>query len=308
MPEVIAETSKTAGAPRGTDTLQIHCLLHSGYVDMAAMCLGSLQRFSDQPLSLMIHDDRSLTPANHETLLAALTRTQIVRRSQADERMEDLLHRHPACAAFRRANTFGLKLLDICLLGNDDTIAYVDADILFVRPFAGFFTIPPHAGGIVLRDVESVYGIRSWHLLRPRGLALARNVNAGLLCLRRSAFDLDLLEWYLSQPRHFTKSYFTEQTAWAMLAQNKNFVMWDAAQARVIRITDRPDDRLIAGHFAGGSRCLLPLFHQKSLLPEAPRVSPRTLPLKRAGFAHLARVESWRIARRFAARGKPATT
>jgi len=141
-------------------------------------------------------------------------------------------------------------------------------------------------------------------MLNPNGLALARQVNAGLLCLRRSAFDLDMIEWYLSRPRHLTKPYFTEQTAWAMLAFQKRFVMWDPRQARVIRPNERPDDSLVAGHFVFRSRHLIPVFQQHQRPADASRVEAHIVPLGRAGFIHLAAMEAARVAERLATKLK----
>src|ERR1051325_6092061 len=104
------ESSAMAAALKSRCTLYGHCLLHTGHVDLALLCLRSLTQFSDSPAQITIHDDGSLTAHDDERLVATLPGLSIIARAEADERMEDPLRRRPACAAFRRANIFGLKL------------------------------------------------------------------------------------------------------------------------------------------------------------------------------------------------------
>ena len=88
-----------SGAPR-----IVASLLGHRQVEMAILCLGSLLRCSADPLALRLHDDGSLTAEDRERLAAALGDPAVISRGAADERVADVLARHPALAAFRRGN------------------------------------------------------------------------------------------------------------------------------------------------------------------------------------------------------------
>ncbi len=124
-----------------TSTLTIRSLVCHRDVDMALACLGSLLRFSHDPLRLVLHDDGSLTSEDIQRLLTGLEGSTIVLRSEADELMNQLLKNHPYSYKYRYEQAYSLKLLDIPLLSKGD-IAYCDTDVLFLRPFYGMFRQP----------------------------------------------------------------------------------------------------------------------------------------------------------------------
>src|SRR5437016_4095173 len=94
------------GAPRVVATLLGHA-----HVEMALRCLGSLLRFSADPLRLRVHDDGSLTPSDRERLAAGLAGPEVVSRQEADDRLAGLLAARPASRAFRAGNPLALTLL-----------------------------------------------------------------------------------------------------------------------------------------------------------------------------------------------------
>jgi hypothetical protein len=207
----------------------VSTLLGHAHVEMALLCLGSLVRFSAEPLRLRVHDDGTLTSADQERLAAALGEPEVVPRRVADERVEDLLAAHPAARALRRENPLALKLLDLPVFAGEDEaavrtagageICYCDSDVLFLRPFRGLFDLPEGAGALFMRDPQNAYSVRSWHLLREPRLRLAAHVNSGVFTFRMRCFDPDLVEWFLSRPEHRFAPVWVEQTCWALLAR-----------------------------------------------------------------------------------------
>src|SRR5436305_14292628 len=173
----------------------VSTLLGHAHVGMALLCLGSLLRESVEPLTLQVHDDGTLTPADLERLAAGLGEPAVVGRREADERVEALLGERPAARAFRRENPLGLKLLDAALLAPGGELAFCDSDVLFLRPFSGLFALPEGAGALFMRDPQNAYSVRSWHLLREPRLRLAARVNSGIIAFRTRLFALDLVEW-----------------------------------------------------------------------------------------------------------------
>lgn len=272
--------------------LRVHTLIGHKHVDLAITCIGSLLRYSANPLSIIIHEDGSLTPEDRERLDRDLQQPLIINRQDADARMAEILRPWPALSRFRRENFWAMKILDVCLLTDDPLIAYCDCDVLFLKPFSDLYSIPPGAGGIMMQDAQSAYSIRSWHLLRSPSLRLAKDANAGLLCLHRKSIDLPLLESFIAKPFSSTKKYFTEQTCWAILAHAYNFQLYDAHQVAFPSVPVPPE--AVAFHVVGGCRPMMP-----DLVKHEPSGSAATAltihPATRCRFHHLAVYETRRI-------------
>lgn len=273
-------------------TLPVHTLICHAHVDLALACLKSLLRYSADPFSLILHEDGSLTPEDHKRLDAGLNRPRIIDRTDADSRMHEILRPFPALQRFRQSNLFALKILDVCLLTDDPIIAYCDCDVLFLKRFSNLYRIPEGAGGIMMQDAQSAYSIRSWHLLSSPSLCLAKDANAGLLCLHRKSMDLPLLNSFVARPLSSTKEYFTEQTCWAILAHAYSFQLYDAHQVAFPSIPVPPE--AIAFHVVGGCRAMMPDLLKNVPTGSAP--APLTThPVRRCRFHHLALYESRRI-------------
>jgi hypothetical protein len=248
----------------------VSTLLGHAHVEMGIRCLGSLLGLSADPLRLRIHDDGSLTPADLERLATGLRDPLVVSRPEADERLAGLLADRPAARAFRDANPLALKLLDVPLLAAGAELAYCDSDVLFLRPFSRLFELPPGAGALFMRDPQNAYSVRSWHLLLERRLRLAGHVNTGVIAFRRSCFDLDLLEWFLSRPQYRFAPVWVEQTCWALLAHPAGCRLLDPAAVSIPVPGREPAARQVALHFVSPVRGLL--------WPIAGRLAGRRLP------------------------------
>jgi hypothetical protein len=71
--------------------------------------------------------------------------------------------------------------------------------------------------------------------------------------------------------------------------------MWDPRQVRVLQPHHRPDAHLIAAHFVGCSRHLLPLFLSTAAPPLESRTTPATCALPTCKFLDLFRCEAKRV-------------
>jgi hypothetical protein len=273
----------------------VSTLLGHAHVEMALVCLGSLLHFSADPLRLLIHDDGSLTPADLERLAAGLGEPAVVPRWEADERMRELLAGYPAAAAFRAENPLAAKLLDATLLGPGAELAFCDADVLFLRPFARLFELPSGAGALFMSDPQNAYSVRSWHLLREPRLRLAAHVNSGVLVFRRASFDLDLLEWFLGRPEHRFAPVWVEQTCWALLGQEAGCRLLDpAALAIPAAGCESADRQRVALHFVSPVRALLARHAEAAAPPPDSAIPPTevvTRPARQLTAAALAATE-----------------
>lgn len=298
----VAVATPTAYSP-----ITVSCLLCHSHVDLALTCLPSLKRYSANPVSLLIHDDGSLTDEDIARLETILAPARVVRRREADERMAEVLRNLPVSAAFRKETCMGLKLCDSLYYNTDATYIYVDADIFFFRPFKDLFSFPDadtHA--LFMHDaIENTYSFRSWDLALCPRIALPQQVNAGICAVRREKYDPDFIEWFLANPRHTRNRHHgvPEQTAWAVLAMKIRGRKWDQRDIAVSLPDMIVTPRLIAAHFVGMFRYLLPEFIEQALPQTDQPVSPGpTLPMKRCTPLHLARTESSRVVSRFLAR------
>lgn len=278
--------------------LVVTTLLGRAQTPAARACLGSLRRSMAEPFRLRVHDDGTL----REEDLALLAPDEVVPRREADGRMEEILARHPACRAYRRANPLALKLLDAPLLAPEESLAFCDGDILFLRPFSGLFAWPgPEVGAVTMADAQNAYSVRSWHLLLDRRLRLPRRINTGLVLFRATAYDLDLVEWFLGRSGYLRTPVWVEQTAWALLAARAGCRVYDPRQVAFPERPARVPGEAVALHFISPRRDLLPAYLEAA--PDRtcePPVAVRTVPARRCGWAALAGSEGRRLLARWA--------
>jgi hypothetical protein len=197
-------------------------------------CLGSLLRLSSEPLSLLIHDDGTLTAEDQEALTSRLPGSTILARAEADSLILPLLTRYPNCLSYRRNHPLALKLIDMPLLEKGD-LAYCDSDVFFLRPYTRLYVWPEEkSSAVFMQDSQEAYSLRPWHLYPIGKMRLPRRVNSGLILFRTAAYDLDFIEWVLGhQPlgEVFKKrQHWIEQTCWAALGWRVGCYVWSARQ------------------------------------------------------------------------------
>jgi hypothetical protein len=244
-------------------TLTVSSLVCHAHVAMAVDCLGSLVRLCDTPVRFQIHDDGTLTEED-AVRLGEIGDVRLIRRAEADERMYEELRPWPAARRFRSESPLALKLLDTVLFHPGPDYAFMDSDVLFLRPVQDPFRLDESAvNALFMEDREHSYSIRSWRLLVEPRMALPARINTGLVCLRKSAYDLELLDWFLARRSGWGVASMREQTAWALLGQRVGCRKYSSRQVRVMRAGEA-EDSLVAGHFTARTRELLPEYVARS--------------------------------------------
>jgi len=185
--------------------LLVQSLIGRGNLPFYLDCLESLTRFCHERISLLLHADGSL---NKEQMDFALNHfgdqsVQFHNPKEAKQVTLDNLEGHPHCQKFRQNSLWGIEFFDPLFVRPDDPISfYVDADILFLRPFSGLFEPKEVEGGaLFLRDIQwDAYSLRPWHLWglgkRPK---IVRGITTALVCWDKRGIDWDYLEWFLGQ-------------------------------------------------------------------------------------------------------------
>lgn len=236
---------------------------------MGLRCLASLLRFSSEPIRLLIHDDGTLTRADYERLLADLPGSVIVNRTEADAIVSPLLKRYPRCRAYREQQVLALKLIDMALMESDE-LAYCDSDVFFLRPHKGLFTWPnEQTGAMFMQDIQDAYSLRPWHVYPVGKVRIPRRTNSGLIFFRRSAYDLDFVEWLLGRDElsevFQKRPHWIEQTCWAALGWRAGCYLWSADQFIIATpaMTELSDDT-VGIHFVAAARSKLNEFSAPS--------------------------------------------
>ena len=148
-------------------------------------CLKSLTEYCEEEIELILHTDGTLTEYDNESVIANFL-NQTVRLSdpkQMEQKVLDNLQGRPHCQRIRRESIWGIEFFDPLFARISDPISlYLDADILFFRPFRGLFNSMEIEGGAVfLKDSQwDSYCLRPWHLIgigkKPK-IVLLENVD-----------------------------------------------------------------------------------------------------------------------------------
>jgi hypothetical protein len=253
--------------------MKVHTMAGHKHIALAAQCLESMVRYSAEPMHVVVHEDGSVTDEDKEQFFKSVPNASFVMKKDADGPMNEFLAKYPACRKLRDNLVFGLKIFDIQVLDSHENLAYTDCDILFLKPYTELFKMPPDptSGGVFMYDPIQAYCMTPTQFRKTKGLKLADRVNGGLLYFRRSAFDWDLVEWFLTHDEFVIHPYWKEQTAWSVLAAATKCWMWNESQVRVIMSEeDFKDEKLVAAHFVSSFRHLMDKAPMGSVTELAP--------------------------------------
>lgn len=272
------------------ETRAVRTLIGHKHVDVGLRCLASLIRFSSEPIKLHLHDDGTLTNADIELLLTKLSGSVIVSRPEADAIVLPQLNRYPKCRAYRERQVLALKLIDMALIESEE-LAYCDSDVLFLKPHAGLFAWPnERIGAMFMQDIQDAYSLRPWHVYPAGKVRVPRRTNSGLIFFRRSAYELDFVEWLLGQPGlegvFAKRSHWIEQTCWAALGWRARCYLWSAGQFIIAtQSMTGLSDETVGIHFVAAARSKLNEFPVASSVGAATDI--RSVPARMTSPLHL---------------------
>ena len=187
-------------------------------------CLASMTKHCQERISLLLHTDGTLNEKDIETISTNFGSqfVEIPDPTSARENSLDQLTGRPNCQRLRKDSLWGIEFFDPLFSKPEDSISrYIDADILFFRPFSNLFNDSVTEGGAVfLRDKQwDAYSLRPWHLAgRKKKPEIVSGITTALVCWDKQSLDWDYLEWFLGKVRFHAIPEWVLPTAQAGLA------------------------------------------------------------------------------------------
>ena len=136
----------------------VQSLIGGSQLPFYLRCLKSLVTFCQDSIDLHLHTDGTLSPKEKDFIQRELTGTTvtITDSSENSSRVLDYLVGRPNCQKFRKDSIWGIEFFDPIYTFPEDPISfYLDADILFFRPFSRLFDRNQVKGGaIFLKDTQ----------------------------------------------------------------------------------------------------------------------------------------------------------
>jgi hypothetical protein len=185
----------------------VQSLIGGSQLPFYLRCLKSLITFYQDRIDLQLHSDGSLSQEDKDSIHDRLdgTRVTITDSMENRNRVLDCLQGRPNCQKVRKDSIWGIEFFDPIFAFPEDPISfYLDADILFLRPFSGLFDREQVKNGAVfLKDTQwDAYCFRPWQMLTGKSKPQAvKGITTGLVFWDKSVIDWDYIEWFLGEHR-----------------------------------------------------------------------------------------------------------
>jgi hypothetical protein len=182
--------------------------------------LKSFYVASGRRYALCIHEDGSLDDTELSALQRQFPAARIIRRSEADARLDKILRGYPRSLTFRSTNLLAPKIFDFIAFLESDRMALFDSDLLFfAKPTTYLERVddPSYRCNTFNADYDTSYTVEP-DAVRPRiGHDLLPRVNTGLGLLHRDSIRWDWTEEFLALPGILTGNFWRiEQTLFAL--------------------------------------------------------------------------------------------
>lgn len=249
-------------APVGVDPqadIEIHSLTcERDYTDLL-WCLKTFFRFSGRRCNVVLHDDGSLSAEAHGHLRRHLPGVTIIAKSQADERMRDVMAPYPASRAFRDRLPLARRLFDVPVFATRERFMILDSDVLFFAKPEEMLESIDRGRLCFMSDYQDGYVYPRAEIATRYGVDIVSAFNTGICVLAKDIFDADFIENYCRGlgPAGLERHPWAEQTLFGLLL-SRHQERADRLSGRH-RISRTPlDARTISHHFVNdGSRALL---------------------------------------------------
>lgn len=242
------------------DGLEAHMLLSHARLTAGLWAFYSLARQSQRALSIVVHDDGSLTAHDVKCFARVFPNFKLITRDESDRRLANVFATQglPRCAQLRRSLVFGLKLFDPMIFAEQHRLIILDSDVLFfscpseIIDYLSFddAVLPPRYSP----DVRDQYCLNDEEMREVLGQPCIARFNPGVMCASVDTLVLPRIESYLGHPKFWlpggAANYYAELTIWAMELTHQKAIMLSDDYALVP--TDFKQTGLVSGHYCGG--------------------------------------------------------
>jgi hypothetical protein len=238
----------------------VQSLVGSNQLSFYLKCLKSLIANSVEKLELLLHSDGSLTDKDKKDIFSYFpdNTVKLVESDNSKQKTLDFLERRPNCQKVRKESIWGIEFFDpLFAIPTDPVSFYIDADILFIRPFQGLFNHSKvEESAIFIRDIQwDAYSLRPWHLCgfrkKPK---IVKGITTAMVFWDKRAIDWDYLEWFLGQTHLHAIPEWILPTAQAGLANKCDAKTVCHKQVQNLYPNSRIDDQTFAVHLLGSYR------------------------------------------------------
>ena len=202
----------------------VQSLIGGSQLPFYLRCLKSLVTFCQERIDLRLHTDGSLSQEDKHSIHSKLDGTKVTITDSSENKIQvlDCLQDRPNCQKVRMDSIWGIEFFDPVFAFPEDPISfYLDADILFLRPFSGLFDRNQVKNGAVfLKDTQwDAYSFRPWQMLTGKSKPqTVKGITTGLVFWDKTVIDWDYLEWFLGEHRLHQIPEWIMPTAQAGLA------------------------------------------------------------------------------------------
>ena len=134
--------------------INVQSLIGSKEIGFYLRCLNSLVKYSEEEIKLTLHATEKLSCEEKKQVENSLKNCNLnITESHTNaEKTLDLLADYPNCQKLRKNSLWGIEFFDpIFAFKNENYSNYLDADILFIKPFRGLFDKDVIRGGCVFK-------------------------------------------------------------------------------------------------------------------------------------------------------------
>lgn len=206
--------------------VSVHALLSESSWAIGVLAVSSFCFFSRRRWPVFVHEDGSLTERTAARIAALRPAWRIVRRTEADARVNEELGNRPRLKALRARHPLAVKLLDPHVFAPGRRYIFIDSDCLFfARPEFVLRWADETRGEDCwfCREYEGVYAysMPMEALRNATGCDVLQRVNTGIGLWNKGAMSLDRLEAFLRSVSEFPmtrqQDWYIEQTMSAVM-------------------------------------------------------------------------------------------
>ena len=199
----------------GNSDFEVHVLVSKR--DFPAMLWGlySFYYNSSKEIGLVVHDDGSLDEFHSRQLQTIFPGSSLIFRSFSDLKIDKYISCFPKCKEFRKAHPTHLKLIDFFFFSKTEKIIFFDSDIIFFKEPKQIIN---EKHNIFIEDLWTNYILSPLEIKSQFQINVPPKINTGFGKINKNCFDMNFLEFCLSNEKLGRGMFTSEQTLVAMLA------------------------------------------------------------------------------------------